>query len=310
MMKSDKDDQFLPALPVEVWSAITAYATSPDSECNDDNSSPISALRCASHAFHSLLTSEAYYRARVANTMRALQRHRGTSAKPGAQFDFAKRASSAYPRAEEVGGYANLLKVIVRCAPLEGWYTISDSWPWWLLVRIKFSDGKFCGDIVSTSADPCGCRTAKRIFEICFDSNGNAQCSVAGKRAESIGVQWKEGADSDEIPLLHAGSPMTEEHPFPHHNGLSVQIGEILRDETPSARPSWSMHHPPPISALVELLLERDVPLRSNKSRYHHRYYQSELVFEFLYAIQGRPLINGIEVPVEHLVVGHNIKTF
>jgi len=324
-------NQLLPLLPVEVWSTITSYATSPASECNGDNSSPMSALRCASRAFRLLLTSDVYYQARVSNTIRTLDEHRGARMKPGIQPGFANQVSSSseYPHAKEVGGYANLLKVIVQCAPLEGWYTISDSWPWWLLVRMKFSGGKFCGDIVSASTNPCDCRRVERIFELSFDSSGNAQCKVAGKTAENIGVLWKGGANSQDVfQSPHTRSPSRNDNSFPHHNGLMLQISDILKD-CDNASSAWpgqitdyrfgtSIRSPPPTFALIELLLERDMPLKCNKGSFrrpsdtnqYKRYYQNELVFEYLYAIQGRPLINGKEVYLEELVIGHSIKSF
>lgn len=304
-----------PALPAEVWSAIAAYAASPATECEGGHASPVAALRCTSRAHRCALTAPAYHRARVADVRTALDARRGTRRRAGDGGD--------HPAAAAVGGPANLLKILVRFAPLEGWYTVADSWPWWLLIRAKFIGGKFCGDIVLASVNPDECRRLERVFELTFDERGEAQCTVTGKRAEAVEVLWKRGVqEEEEWRPLHDRAPPGNDAAFPHHNGLLLRLGDVRKDSN-GAPDAWtrpiaghscfaaSVGVPPPILSLIELLMERDMPLRRGRAAaVGDRYYRNDLVFEYLYAIQGRPLINGKEVMLEELVVGHGIKSF
>eukprot|EP00985_Skeletonema_marinoi_P029870 scaffold29432_cov153-Skeletonema_marinoi.AAC.3 len=77
--------QHLSALPVEVWSMISDYTTAPATERDgpDTQRTCLSALRCTSRAFNSLLTSDEYYQARVADAIKTLD-----------ELDTARRAAA------------------------------------------------------------------------------------------------------------------------------------------------------------------------------------------------------------------------
>jgi len=138
------------------------------------------ALRCTCKNLNQFLTSEEYYQIKVMET-------------------FANRMDSLghalinvnrWPSAASVGGYRilhdNILSVYV---PLEGLYTICNSWPWGLLVRCQFDDGKFCGDLIRAVPDGTDGseidafsggykRVLDRIFEISFEKDGLAKCEI------------------------------------------------------------------------------------------------------------------------------------
>lgn len=131
-------------LPVGVWSAIGSYADALEAECDERNPSSLSALRCASSAFRSLLTSESYYRARVAGEI-----CEWNDIDDSDSFCFRNKATRC-PSAESVGGNENLLKIIAAYGPLRGWYRLRgscDARPWELLVRVEFSGGRLCGHV-------------------------------------------------------------------------------------------------------------------------------------------------------------------
>src|SRR5210317_842958 len=169
-------------LPVEVWSLISDYTTSPAAE-HDGSSGKVqktglSSLRCTSRALNSLLTSEEYYRARVIDAIKSLDElndamHNNKSTSLINTASSAPNTSSPWPHAESVGGYKNLFRILIDYAPLEGWYTLCDGWPWGFLVLIKFCDGLFCGEVISVSQEdnngpsspPTSCQP-RRIFEI------------------------------------------------------------------------------------------------------------------------------------------------
>lgn len=111
-------------------------------------------------ALHSLLTSEEYYQARVVDAIKTLDEldmHRtsdnGSLNSSSTSCTCTNSRVTQWPCAESVGGYKNLFHILVDLAPLEGWYTLCDAWPWGYLVLMKFCDGMFCGEVVSVSQD-------------------------------------------------------------------------------------------------------------------------------------------------------------
>jgi len=328
----------LSALPVEVWSIISDYTTAPAAErdSSDTQKTCLSSLRCTARVFNSLLTSEEYYMARVADAIKTLDEldtfRRGAAVDA---FDSSgrSRVSTSWPRVECVGGYKNLFQILVSWAPLEGWYTLCDAWPWGFLVLIKFCDGMLCGEVVSVSQqdnsmapliDGYDCQR-KRIFEISFDSSGNATCTVIGKKSESFGVKWKGGSTdsnsyhkvkkSDVFRSLQIRNDFSDEEVFPRNDGLLFHISHILKNERDVDR---NEIHPEPFFSdlsevddsisvptptctdIIETLLQRETPVYKYKQNirrpsYINRlqdYHPNGLLFEYLSGPEGRPLGN------------------
>ena len=317
----------LSALPVEVWSLISDYATAPALELDglDNQKTCISSIRCTSHALFSLLTSEEYYQARVADAIKSLDEldsQRGAAA---------ALTTSHWPNPSAVGGYKNLFQILASWSPLEGWYSLCDSWPWGYLVLFKFCDGMLCGEIInvtpedgsfmsSLSEDACACQR-KRIFEISFDSSGKANCSIIGKKAESFGVRWRGGENSssyskgkvkksDVFRSLQIQTELSDEDVFPRNDGLLFNISDILKNEKEDKdinEPFFSemsvvddsIDMPmPTCTDIIETLLQREMPVYKYKPSerrpsYTERiqaYYPNGLLFEYLCGSKGRPL--------------------
>jgi len=156
------------------------------------------ALRCVCTNLQQLLTSEKYHRARVMEEF-------GSGKHNVEMFDqkpSSSRSVHQWPKAEDVGGWRNLHEKILRpYAPLEGWHYVWNSWPWGLLVRCQFVDGKFCGDLIravpradvvsedmsmldngrineNNDVHSVYERVLDKVFEISFDENGAAKCAI------------------------------------------------------------------------------------------------------------------------------------
>src|SRR6056300_812841 len=111
MMSSSSSSAQPHLLPVEVWSLISDYTTSPTAE-HDGSSGKVqktglSSLRCTSRALNSLLTSEEYYRARVIDAIKSLDElndtlhsNRSTSLLSKPSSSSAPNTSSPWPHAE------------------------------------------------------------------------------------------------------------------------------------------------------------------------------------------------------------------
>ena len=104
-------------LPVEVWSIISDYTTSPTAEHDGYSSGKVqktglSSLRCTCRSLNSLLTSEEYYRARVIDAIKSLDElndtmhnNRATSLLNKPASSFAPNTSSPWPwRRSAFGG--------------------------------------------------------------------------------------------------------------------------------------------------------------------------------------------------------------
>ena len=346
-------------LPVEVWSLISDYTTSPAAEHDGYSSgmqkTGLSSLRCTSRALNLLLTSEDYYRARVIDAIKSLDendtmhKNRATSLlKPPSSSP--PNTSSPWPCAESVGGYKNLFRILIDYAPLEGWYTLCDGWPWGFLVLMKFCDGLFCGEFISASPPATttpmeyDCQP-KRIFEISFDSSGEANCTVIGKKAETFGVRWKSHNSTSSsnnsyykvkkrdvfrsLQILHE---FDDDDVFPCNGGMLFHISDILKnnDESNGSVPIDPFFSDmtefgestdndvllPTACDIIQTLLEREMPVYKYKQNarrpsYVSRmkdHYPNGLLFEYLCGPEGRPLSNKVQTPTKSLNTLHSLQ--
>lgn len=345
-------------LPVEVWSLISDYTTSPAAEHDGYSSgmkkTGLSSLRCTSRSLNSLLTSEEYYRARVIDAIKSLDELNDTMHKNRATSLLNKPSSSPWPCAESVGGYKNLFRILIDYAPLEGWYTLCDGWPWGFLVLMKFCEGLFCGEVISmssqednngSSSPPTSCQP-RRIFEISFDSSGEANCTVNGKKAETFGVRWKSHNSSTKssnnsyhkvkkrnvfrsLQLLHE---FDDDDVFPCNGGMLFHISDILKnnDESNGSAPIDPFFSNmtefgestdndvllPTACDIIQTLLEREMPVYKYKQNarrpsYVSRmkdHYPNGLLFEYLCGPEGRPLSNKVQTPTKSLNTLHSLQ--
>jgi hypothetical protein len=348
MMSSSSSSAQPHILPVEVWSLISDYTTSPTAE-HDGSSGKVqktglSSLRCTSRALYTLLTSEEYYRARVIDAIKSLDELDATMHNKSTSL--LNKPSSPWPHAESVGGYKNLFHILIDYAPLEGWYTLCDGWPWGFLVLMKFCDGLFCGEVISVSSSqedngssspPTSCQP-RRIFEISFDSSGEANCTVIGKKAETFGVRWKSHNSSMKVKkrdvfrslqLLHE---FDDDDVFPCNGGMLFHISDILKnnDESNGSAPidpffsnmtefgesSDNDVFLPTACDIIQTLLDREMPVYKYKQNarrpsYISRmkdHYPNGLLFEYLCGPEGRPLSNKVQTPTRSLNALHSLQ--
>lgn len=308
--------RLLTALPVEVWSLISDYATAPAAERDgsDIQRTCLSSLRCSSRAFNALLTSEEYYQARVADAIKTLDELDTRKSATAGPFKScgSSRLTTTWPCAESVGGYKNLYHILVSWSPLEGWYTLCDAWPWGYLVLMKFCDGMLCGEVVSVSQQESSYKAPEydcereRIFEISFNSSGSANCTVIGKKAESFGVKWKGGSSSssagnssyhkvkksDVFRSLQIRNDLSDDDVFPRNNGLLFHISNILKNEMDADSKELypdpfssnmsgvdeSMSVPmPTCSDIIGTLLQREMPIYKYKQNIRRQSYVNRL---------------------------------
>jgi len=298
---------------------ISDYTTAPATERDgpDTQRTCLSALRCTSRVFNSLLTSDEYYQARVADAITTLDELDTTRrATAGPCNSSGSSRVTTWPCAESVGGYKNLFHILVSWSPLEGWYTLCDSWPWGYLVLMKFCDGMLCGEVVSVSQqdgygslppseDGYDCQR-KRIFEISFDSSGSANCTVIGKKAESFGVKWKGGngstnnssyhkvKKSDVFRSLQIRNDFSDDDVFPRNDGLLFHISNILKNERDGDDDSNDLHPEPffsdmhddddsnnvtrpTCSDIIATLLQREMPVYKYKQNIRRPSYVDRL---------------------------------
>lgn len=341
-------------LPTEVWSLISDYTTSPAAEHDGYSSgmqkTGLSSLRCTSRALNLLLTSEEYYRARVIDAIKSLDELNDTMHnKRSTSSLLNKPSSSPWPCAESVGGYKNLFRILIDYAPLEGWYTLCDGWPWGFLVLMKFCDGLFCGEVISVSQEdnngpssPPTCQP-KRIFEISFNSSGQAICTVIGKKAETFGVRWKSHNSTtkssnnsyhkvkkrDVFRSLQLRHEFDDDDVFPCNGGMLFHISDILKnnDESNGSVPTDPFFSNmtefvdatdndvllPTACDIIQTLLEREMPVYKYKQNarrpsYINRmkdHYPNGLLFEYLCGPEGRPLSNRVQTQAKSLNTLH-----
>lgn len=196
-------------------------------------------LRCTCKALRQILTSEPYYRAKVIDTYQKLN----DGDEKGKQRSSANNRS-AWPSAACVGGWRALNGILSHYAPLEGWYTVCDAWPWGLLVLCQFQEGKFCGDVVravteangdvTNSADSKQLRYhdySERVFEISFEKGGEAKCEIVGTSAFRFGVL------SAPASLRATGQHHVA---FPRNGGILFQISDIAEFRPPPRYDLWT----------------------------------------------------------------------
>eukprot|EP00554_Chaetoceros_debilis_P016448 CAMPEP_0194123412 /NCGR_PEP_ID=MMETSP0150-20130528/54419_1 /TAXON_ID=122233 /ORGANISM="Chaetoceros debilis, Strain MM31A-1" /LENGTH=508 /DNA_ID=CAMNT_0038816647 /DNA_START=81 /DNA_END=1604 /DNA_ORIENTATION=+ len=148
------------------------------------------ALRCTSKYFHKLLTSEEFYQIKAIESF-ATNNSRSRGADENGITNVQQSMDiDAWPPLESVGGWRVLYDQILSVyAPLEGYCSICNAWPWGLLLECHFKDGKFCGDLVraiqnntiiegSSTSTSQYIRKSDKIFEISFGQGGEAKCEI------------------------------------------------------------------------------------------------------------------------------------
>jgi len=144
------------------------------------------ALRCTCKNLNQLLTSEEYYQIKVMETFANRRTRMDDSSTAAALLGHSFINANQWPSAESVGGWRSLHdNILTTYVPLEGVCTICNAWPWGLLVKCHFEDGKFCGDLIRAILVPLSDgtegggykRVLDRIFEISFENN-NQTCEI------------------------------------------------------------------------------------------------------------------------------------
>ncbi|GFH47647.1 predicted protein [Chaetoceros tenuissimus] len=149
-----------------LWVHITSFLTHVDPSFSSSTSSIIEkeerALKCTSKTIHQLLTSEEFYQAKTIEL-------------------FASRSCiQDWPTLENVGSWKSLCHVLGLYIPLQGLYTLCESWPWGMLMDCKLQNGKVCGDLI------------RAIPETTMNTNSSrSACSYSVERVRLFEIQFQ-----------------------------------------------------------------------------------------------------------------------